>query len=130
MIHLVPQDMTDLKGSFEAEAKNEQVEDFKSSLLRAPEHMASTLLDTIQDVEGVLYVNAEAALRLADVYSTLYRCERIFKQLFNGLTLEEIGKTHDLSAFRELEAIRKDADDMIYRSLVAALTEEFGGDDE
>lgn len=63
----------------------------------------------------------------AELVSILYQCDDIFADLFNGKTLEEIGKFRSLRPFRILENIRKSSQPLVQECINNMLADKFGG---
>ena len=105
-----------------AEEKNAEVERVKDELLSDTDAMYSAMWSAD-------FMANDMAYRYAELSSILYQCESIFSDLFNGKTLEEIGKRRNLQPFRILESIRKDCHELVERCVVAELTDKFGSDE-
>lgn len=118
--------------TLQAEEKNAEVERVKDELISDTDRVNDTLALHI-GMEGSYRDDStptlEMASRYAELASILYQCESIFADLFNGKTLEEIGKRRNLQPFRILESIRKDCHELVERCVVAELTDKFGSDE-
>lgn len=105
-----------------AEERNAEIERVKDELISDTDAMYSTMWSADFTANDMAYHYAELA-------SILYQCESIFTDLFNGKTLEEIGKRRNLQPFRILESIRKDCHELVERCVVDELTDKFGSDE-
>ena len=108
--------------TLQAEEKNAEVERVKDELLSDTDAMYSAMWSAD-------FRSTDMAYRYAELASILYQCESIFADLFNGKTLEEIGKRRNLQPFRILESIRRDCHELVESCVVAELTDKFGGDE-
>lgn len=108
--------------TLQAEEKNAEIERVKDELLSDTEAMRCALWESDFREHDMAHGYAELA-------SILYQCESIFADLFNGKTLEEIGRRRNLQPFRILESIRKDCHELVERFVVAELTDKFGSDE-
>jgi hypothetical protein len=105
-----------------AEERNAEIERVKYELLSDSDYMFVTIRSETFDANDMAHGYAELA-------SMLYQCEAIFADLFNGKTLDEIGKRRNLQPFRILESIRKDCHELVERCVVSELTDKFGSDE-
>lgn len=116
--------------TLQAEEKNAEIERVKDELISDSCSLADAIWLQLDDDdkygEQIRLVIQE---RHAEMASILYQCESIFADLFNGKTLEEIGKRRNLQPFRILESIRKDCHELVERCVVAELTDKFGSDE-
>ena len=118
--------------TLQAEEKNAEVERVKDELLSDACNLLPHLAEQISmdnDHISHMAVSLDIRQRYAELASILYQCESIFADLFNGKTLEEIGKHRNLQPFRILESIRKDCHELVERCVVAELTDKFGSDE-
>lgn len=61
----------------------------------------------------------------AELLSILYQCDDIFADLFNGKTLEEIGKLRSLRPLRMLENIRESSKPLVQECINTMLAGRF-----
>lgn len=115
-----------------AEERNDAIEAITNDLLSDTDRMTEALALQI-GLEGSYRDDSTPRLEMAGRYSELasllYQCEPIFKDLFNGQTLEQIAQRHSLQPLRILESIRKDCHELVERCVVAELTDKFGSDE-
>lgn len=109
--------------TLQAEEKNAEIERVKDELLSDTDAMYCAMWEAPELMDN------DMAIRYAELASILYQCEDIFSDLFNGKTLEEIGKRRNLQPFRILESIRKDCHELVERCVVAEITDKFGSDE-
>ena len=116
--------------TLQAEERNAEVERVKDELLSDNERMGDYIYSELADGDKyAVQATDHITTSYAEIASILYQCESIFADLFNGKTLEEIGKRRNLQPFRILESIRKDCHELVERCVVAELTDKFGGDE-
>lgn len=113
-----------------AEERNSEIERAKDELLSDNERMGDYIYSELANGDKyAVQATDHITNSYAELASILYQCEDIFADLFNGKTLEEIGKRRNLQPFRILESIRKDCHELVERCVVAELTDKFGSDE-
>jgi hypothetical protein len=116
--------------TLQAEERNAEVERVKDELLSDNERLGDYIYSELADGDKyAVQATDHITNSYAELASILYQCESIFADLFNGKTLEEIGKRRNLQPFRILESIRKDCHELVERCVVAELTDKFGSDE-
>jgi len=116
--------------TLQAEECNAEIERVKDELISDNERLGDYIYSELADGDKyAVQATDHITNSYAELVSILYQCESIFADLFNGKTLEEIGKRRNLQPFRILESIRKDCHELVERCVVAELTDKFGSDE-